>query len=392
MSTRVFTRYIGIVTQQGCQFGLKGYRHVPHIFQQFIHTGNRFLVDEIKKILFLLFEVVRARVQGLTFRHFEKWYDRAAFRRSVSEYYSDISSGVFFASSGQLKSSVKELIPHEATHFPKSRSPQGLMVRTKDTRKKTNGVARKALRRSLTNSGFARPPKKDTPIKCARTVAINVGTNPPDSEAFFKQRVDDLFGYYNKALVIAIMCALGDIKDTNGSSAMTPVKQRESLAVRLINKYAQKHKGEGRSASNLMDIAMRDISVSLAFRVICAVDDVSLQYTGRKAASIADRAMEDVKAWKHRFLQYYREYFKSLKAVQLESDGSIIPKSAFECVFYTVYKRYSFGFPIPEVTVARLEIGGKVIQFPETTVWSNYRTRSIELEKTSIPMPSTLNE
>lgn len=203
------------------------------------------------------------------------------------------------------------------------------------------------------------------------------------------QATDKLFDYYNTALIVAMQYDLGDIKDFTVPEERVSVEERRELATRLINSYAQKYKGEGRSPSNLMHTALESIRGDMSYNIAASVNAVSRKETGKNAKIPAERALENENLWKSRFLLYYRKYWPMIKKARIDENGTITTDDTFTCVFFTVFSWWSFGFPVPTKTTAKVEYDGKVVEFPDMIMWSNNLRRTLVLDSNWIPMPSS---
>lgn len=251
------------------------------------------------------------------------------------------------------------------------------MVGTNNTRVKTGDRRRNARRSKSWGSDIVRSSKKLVTIPSAQRVdAVDQATHK-------------LFKYYNTALIVAMRHDLGDIKDFTVPTEPVSVEERRKLATRLINNYAQKYKGKGRSASNLMHTALELISGDLSYITAASVNAVSRKETEENPKIPAERALENKTLWKSRFLSYYRKYWPMIKKARIDENGTITTDDTFMCVFFTVFSWPSHGFPVPTKTTAKVEHEGKVIEFPDMIMWSNNLTRTLVLESSCIPMPSS---
>ena len=252
------------------------------------------------------------------------------------------------------------------------------MVRTKNTSVKTSGQRTNARRFKTQGSDIVRPSKKlvTGPSSARRVDAVDQATH-------------ELFEYYNTALIVAIRHDLGDIEDFKLPTERVSVEERSKLATRLINNYAQRYKGKGRSPSYLMHTALEIISGDLSYIIAASVNAVNRKKTGKNAKIPAERALENKTLWKSQFLSYYRKYWPMIKKARIDENGTITTDDPFMCVFFTVFSWWSFGFPVPTKTTAKVEHEGKVIEFPDMIMWSNNLTRTLVLDSNWIPMPSS---
>lgn len=163
----------------------------------------------------------------------------------------------------------------------------------------------------------------------------------------FNRQVFDIMKKYNAALEIAILRNLGVevAKERHNGIYTCNSLYRSKLAHRILNKYARTNALPTTSMGDTYVRRARDaletVSTVLQKDLRVAYQEALMNLTGKNAR---DKDVVDTREhWKYRFWNYFRLAELEDDNIRIDSNGSILMKHAFECLFYSVYEPYALG-------------------------------------------------